>query len=140
MPITVAAAKEEVRSVKMEDSLADLDRIVERCMQRMGGLLMFRKELKVIIGHVSAIVLQDLVDAFKVPLVQGSDVKNLVLNLFPFCLADLGLAPFEDLSKHTIDVLRDWIVREYIGVEGAHVYTLVKGLAAVLLGNAAAGE
>ena len=138
MPIIVAAANEEGCSVKMEDSLADLDRIVERRMQRMGGLLVFGKELEVLIGHISAIVPQDLVDAFKVLLIQGSDMNYLVLNFVPFCLAALGLAPFEDLGKHTVDVLRDWIVREYIGVDGAHVYTPGKGHVAVLLSNAAA--
>ena len=138
MPIFVAAAKEVVCSVKMENSLADLDRIVERCMQRMGGLLVFRKELIVLRGHISAIVPQDLVDAFKVWLILLSEMNYFVLNFVPFCLAALGLAPFEDLGKHTVDVFRDWIVREYIGVDGAHVYTPGKGHVAVLLSNAAA--
>ena len=35
MPIIVAAAKEEVCTIQMEDSLADIDRIVERCRQSM---------------------------------------------------------------------------------------------------------
>ena len=94
----------------MEDSLADLDRIVERCMQRMGGLLVFGKELEVILGHISTLIPQDLVDAFKVRLILGSEMNYLVLNFVPFCLAALGLAPFEDLGKHTVDILRNWIV------------------------------
>ena len=138
MIITVGTAKEVVCSVKMEDSLADLDRIVERRMQRMGGLLVFGKELEVLTGHISAIIPQDLVDTFKVLLIPLSDMNYIVLNLVPCFLAAIGLAPFEDLGKHTVDVHRDWIVREYIGVEGAHVYTPGEGHVTVLLSNAAA--
>ena len=138
MPIIVAAAKEVVRPVKMEDSLADLDRIVERRMQRMGGLLVVCQELEVRIIHRSAIVPQDLVDTVKVRIILGSGLNYLGLNFVPFCLAALGLAPFKDLGKHTVYILRDWIVREYIGVEGAHVHTPGKGHVAVLLSNAAA--
>ena len=140
MVITVDAAKEEVCSLKMEDSLADLDRIVERRMQRMGGLLVLGKELEVLTGHISAIITQDLVDTFEVLLIPLSDMNYIGLNLIPCFLAAIGLAPFEDLGKHTVDVLRDWIVREYIGVDGAHVYTPGKGHVAVLLSNAAASQ
>ena len=119
----------------MADSLADLDRIVERCVQRMGGLLMFGKELKVFVVHISAIIPQDLVNTFKVQLIPLSSMDYIGLNFVPFCLAALGLAPFEDLGKDTVYILRDWIVREYIGVNGAHVYTPGKGHVAVLQSN-----
>ena len=138
MVITVNAAKEEVCSLKMEDSLADSDRIVERSMQRMCGLLVLGKVLEVCPGHISALIPQDLVNTLKVPLVPLSDTNYIGLNLVPCFLAAIGLAPFEDLGKHTVDVLRDWIVREYIGVEGAHVYTPGEGHVTVLLSNAAA--
>ena len=128
MVITVDAAKEEVCSLKVEDSLADPDRIVERRMQRMGGLLVLGKELKVLTSHISApLSHQDLVTTFKVPLIPLSDLNYIGLNLVPCFLAAIGLATFEDLGKHTVDVHRDWIVREYIGVEGAHVYMPGKG-------------
>ena len=119
----------------MADSLADLDRIVERCVLRMDGLLMFGKELKVFVVHISAMVPQDLVNTFKVRLIPLSSMDYIGLNFVPFYLAALGLAPFKDLSKHTVNILRSWVVREDVGIKGAHVHPSGEGHVAILLGN-----
>ena len=103
----------------------------------MCGLLVLREVLIVCPGHESALISQDLVNTLKVPVILLSGTDDIGLNCVPRFLAAVGLAPFEDLGKHTVDVLRDWIVREYIGVKGAHVYTPGKGHVAVLLSNAA---
>ena len=104
----------------------------------MGGLLMLGEELKVMFSHKSAMVLYNLIDAGKIATVRCSDAHYLVLYDLSRCLAGLAFAPFEKLSKHTIDIRRSWIISEDIGVKGAHVYTPGKGHVAVLLSNAAA--
>ena len=104
----------------------------------MGGLLMLREELEVMVAHKSAIILHNLIDAVKVTTVRCSDVHYFVLYALSCCLAGLAFAPFEKLSKHTIDIRRSWIISEDIGVKGVHVYTPGKGHVAVLLSNAAA--
>ena len=80
---------------KMEDSFTDLDRIVLRGMHRMGGLLVSRKELKVVAVHVSAPVPHDLVNALKVGFILLSAVNYLGLNFIPCCMANLSCAPFK---------------------------------------------
>ena len=51
MVISINTAKEEVCPLKMKDSLADPDRIVERSDQGMCGLLVLKEVLIVCPGH-----------------------------------------------------------------------------------------
>ena len=64
----------------MEDSLADLNRIVKRSDQGMCGLLVLRKILIICPGHVSAMIFQDLVNTVKVPCIFLSGTYDVSLS------------------------------------------------------------
>ena len=126
MPVAVAAALEEVCSVKMKDTLGDLDGVVEGSMERMAGFLMFAQELKVLVGHVATLFLDDLVNGRVRGIVLGVGLHELVFELGSSALAVFGFAPLEYLCKHAVDILWYWVFTKNVAVDGPHVDTVDK--------------